>query len=61
MTIIAFLLRETVGIVLRALMQPTAEQIRQIVREEMDRAAVLILDPLDEFEQENEVSEPKDQ
>lgn len=61
MTIIAFLLREAVGAVLQLLMQPTAAEIRLIMRQELARAAVLILDPLDEFEQENEVSEPKDQ
>lgn len=60
MTIIAFLLREAVGAVMQLLMQPTAGEIRAIVREELARAAVLILDPLDEFEQENEVSEPND-
>lgn len=60
MTIIASLLRGVVCAVLQVLMQPTAAEIRAIVREELARAAVLILDPLDEFEQENEVSEPKD-
>jgi len=40
------------------IMQPSAAEVRQIVREELKRAAVIILDPLDAYEQENEALEP---
>lgn len=58
MTVVLVLLREVVGVALAALMQPSADEIRRIVREEMEKAALIILDPLSSYEEENETLEP---
>jgi len=55
---LTFLLREAVHASMLLIMQPSAAEVRQIVREELKRAAVIILDPLDAYEQENEALEP---